>query len=526
MSSLLSALDGALKLVASSRICHNSRRRSVSEGWIVLSYDGGRRMRLRLPARMAARIRRIPHWIDVSVLLSLAGVTLGLSLARLHMLTTNSSARTLPHPDRSTLPADTIDDRFLKADEPGGMDDVDVWLMSTVAMIPMAAVLAHVTTYYLTNSREWAFAAGPLTALVLVCLLFVVYIKVHFNEAEHASVDMYNDLCARMHYVASVDPSAEVQTEAARAAQDRVRDYGLAFRIFRKKKGLHWALGKGYLDLLRTVHRCEEALITYEPLGMVISEGKRDLYRCIGSTIPQRDQLMLQIQRALLTIDPAADTYLPKPAATTRDEPKTARIDQGQARQLLRDVRLAVNEFRDGTKQRLIEARNNLVARMFLTALTTAVLVLFIITAGPPPHLVLAGAVLYGVGATVGLFGRLYADRSESFVGDYGITHVRLFQTFLVSGLAGVAGVYMTVMLPLVLSNQIPKPQVDGTPSAVVRELPRVQDLYDIQNNQASIVFAALFGLAPGLLVTRLSQGVEQYKKDLTSSDSVAPGRT
>jgi hypothetical protein len=270
----------------------------------------------------------------------------------------------------------------------------------------------------------------------------------------------------------------------------------------------------------------------YEPLDTVISEGKKDLGRLIGSTIPRRDEHLQQIRAALLVIDPDAAWYLATPAQTAAatglavgnhkqpanvESRPTTPAQQQQARQLLRDVRCAINEFRDGTKLRLTEARNNLVARMFLTALATSVLMIFVVLAQPPRYAVLAGAVLYAVGATVGLFARLYADRTNSFLGDYGISHVRLFQTFLVSGLAAVAGVYIAVALPIVLGNQIPKPPET---TGVVVSLPAVEDLYDIRNNPASIAFAALFGLTPGLLISRLSEGVDKYRQDLVRSES------
>jgi hypothetical protein len=92
-----------------------------------------------------------------------------------------------------------------------------------------------------------------------------------------------------------------------------------------------------------------------------------------------------------------------------------------------------------------------------------------------------------------------------------------LFQTYLVSGLAAVAGVYIIVVLPTVLGNQIPKPGVTG---ATTVELPSVESLYDIARNPTSIAFAMLFGLAPGLLITRLSEGVDKYRQDLIRSEA------
>src|SRR5262245_10872834 len=41
--------------------------------------------------------------------------------------------------------------RFLDKDEPGGVDDADTWLVTTVAMIPVAAIVATIAHYVLTG---------------------------------------------------------------------------------------------------------------------------------------------------------------------------------------------------------------------------------------------------------------------------------------------------------------------------------------------------------------------------------------
>jgi len=185
---------------------------------------------------------------------------------------------------------------------------------------------------------------------------------------------------------------------------------------------------------------------------------------------------------------------------------------------MLRDVRFAVNEFRDASRARLVEARNNLVARLFLTALTTSLLVLFIVAEADQQDrsdAVMDGAVLYAVGATVGLLSRLYADLSREKVGgDYGYSHVRLFQTFLVSGLAGVAGVYIGVVLPI-LGNQLPSP---STPPHA--DIPSLAAIFDLQTFPAAVLYAAVFGLAPGLVFDRLWGAVDRYRDNLQSSEA------
>jgi hypothetical protein len=186
----------------------------------------------------------------------------------------------------------------------------------------------------------------------------------------------------------------------------------------------------------------------------------------------------------------------------------------------------------------------------------------FVVLARPPVATFLTSAILYAIGATVGLFSRLYADlRDDSFGSDYAISYVRLFQAFLLSGLAALAGVYIAVALPAVLDNPAlqlgtssavvptatvtvetrvsltpvfatPTGAVTGTvpltstlgvnaPSGVTsaRRVPSLGEVYSFEGYPFSIILAMIFGVTPGLLVSRLSQGIERYKTDLQSSE-------
>jgi len=159
---------------------------------------------------------------------------------------------------------------------------------------------------------------------------------------------------------------------------------------------------------------------------------------------------------------------------------------------------------------------------------------------------------------------------------------VRLFQTALVSGLAGVLGVYIAIALPAalndpVLRQQIPSPitatmttgavtptaalttttaaktsrvlnpqaslpvapitptvtataQVTSSatpiatpstsPSATppLDKVPPPIEVYDLNRYPFDIVLTAIFGLTPGLLISRLSQSTDQARRDLHSS--------
>jgi hypothetical protein len=49
--------------------------------------------------------------------------------------------------------------------------------------------------------------------------------------------------------------------------------------------------------------------------------------------------------------------------------------------------------------------------------------------------------------------------------------------------------------------------------------------VYNVDRFPFSIILAMFFGLTPGLLISRLSQGIEGYKQDLRSSELSTKGR-
>jgi hypothetical protein len=472
-------------------------------------------------------------------------------------------------PDRKNRKALAIN--FLNKDEPGGVDDVDTWLAITVAMIPVGAIVAIVATYVLAreqNGALWCLIAGFVVSIVMFVVLYVLYATFRFNSAPHTSVVTYNDLCERMHRVTSfelVETDDESLRVAGQAAAGDLDNCAEAFDYARSKKGLQWVLGKGYVDLARAVHRAEEAAILYEPISFALADGLRDQSRIVDSTIPHADDLVNRLRRALITLNPSSAGYLPQLPPADAKPPETTDTSlsaQTLARVILSNVRYTVNEFRDSATARLIDARNELLARMFLTGLATWLLVLFVVFSRPPELTLLTSAILYSIGATVGLFSRLYADlTSESFGNDYAISYVRLFQAFLLSGHAALAGVYIAVALPVVLNNPtlqvapvvtvaatatVPSDTgllVTETPLASTgvlsttvtstttiggvtagldrntSSLPRPIDVYNIDRYPFGIILALIFGLTPGLLISRLSQGIENYKQDLRSSE-------
>ena len=74
-------------------------------------------------------------------------------------------------------------------------------------------------------------------------------------------------------------------------------------------------------------------------------------------------------------------------------------------------------------------------------------------------------AVLYLVGALAGLLNRLRIESSRSSaVEDFGLHLARLIATPLLSGLAGVAGVYLVAKTPEMLTVVNPLPAASPRP--------------------------------------------------------------
>ena len=128
---------------------------------------------------------------------------------------------------------------------------------------------------------------------------------------------------------------------------------------------------------------------------------------------------------------------------------------------------------------------------------------------------VASGVAYYLIGGVIGLFQQLRAASAADTVTeeDYGLSTARLIHTPLFSGIAAVAGVALAVLAPVAA----PKTATEGSG---VQPTAKLSQVFDIENYPAGVVVAAIFGLTPSLLITRLQQQAEQYKADLRGSEA------
>jgi hypothetical protein len=237
-------------------------------------------------------------------------------------------------------------------------------------------------------------------------------------------------------------------------------------------------------------------------------------------------------------------------------------------RAVLRHVRQMVNEFRADQWDGLVRMRNQLWQTMGYTALivfgTLALAVLAHVTSSE----LIAACAFYLVGATIGLFSRLYIQSQQKFaVDDKGLATARLFLAPMLSGIAGVGGVLATAMLSsamlaigLLTSTSTSTLRASGTPvvtpvaAAVslrpagppivlaastaasppagntipvrqetaqdVQQPARLEDIFNLEKYPVGLAVAAVFGVTPGLLLQGLQQQSNQYKTDLKKSQA------
>jgi hypothetical protein len=267
------------------------------------------------------------------------------------------------------------------------------------------------------------------------------------------------------------------------------------------------------------LHRAEEVLITVQPAEDVLVDALTDEMRLSGARINDVDHLRGKLRKAVETLNATMATYLNEPprgepvtapagpaaaastetlaevpsvtdlpvtppvphpngssTVATTPAPRTDLYTNSEARIALRQVRRAINNFRDESRSRLVRSRTRLLATMTFTGVITYVLLAFAIniretrqenvglSASDP---IVAAAAFYLVGAVVGLFNRLYVESGDDAAGeDYGLSRARLLLTPMLSGLAAVGGVLITGMLSGVVSvNAVTPSTVIATPT-------------------------------------------------------------
>ena len=319
--------------------------------------------------------------------------------------------------------------------------------------------------------------------------------------------------------------AAEVSCAEARAHRDVIAQE-LCLRdsaeppLERQSTGAKWVLGTGFIDMWVRLHDAEEALFVVCPREQLIANAVADESRLIDGNIKNGEALLTRMRWAVSLI--GGEKYLvtmtsaPVPQVNPADRTPEARAE---ARLILRDIRHAINRFRDARREALVRSRNQLVWTGMVTGPVAYALLALAVLVGSPQQNVVSAVVFFLVGAIVGLFDQLRVSaKARSAEEDYGLSQARLFYTPVLSGLAAVGGVLITAMLVATMSGPTllyPEPATAPNP-----EVPPVSVIFDLDTHRFGLLIAAMFGLTPSLLVERLQGQANRFKDDLESTSA------
>jgi hypothetical protein len=328
----------------------------------------------------------------------------------------------------------------------------------------------------------------------------------------------------------SEDPHVRTALAEAECRLDAVR--GELYDDRHSGPALRWVLSSGYTGLRRELHRVEEALYSVESESQLVGDVLHDDLSLEDSGLRNRFTLRRMIRDGLGVIAPGASHTLLRPvpalppaaalasAAAADGAPVgSGTLTHAEAREALREVRFAINDYRDDIMDSFALGRNKLIWTFLAVALTTYALVGLGMLFGIPKTALVSVSVLYLVASLVGLFNRLRVESSRSSViEDHGLYLARLVTGAVLSGLAGVAGVYLIAQAPTFLSplTATMTPTGAPTPAPTPRNL---ADVYDLTTNQLALLVAAVFGLAPSTLTARLQAQVDRLERDLQRSE-------
>ena len=437
---------------------------------------------------------------------------------------------------------------------------IRAYLTALLITLPMLPIIASAVTVgvYLSNTTApgWNTVLYGMLYAYFAWWIITLFL-VPLTSAKNSNARSYGLLVSRIrqletrlfvindvHHANPQQPLAEYQEVALQEALDKFDD--LNSDLNDDTMRLPWVMGFGYVNAWSKLHRAEEALVEVEPVEMTMRGAMHDKMALTGSQVGNRDELLAKMLYAVKKLDPPM-AGLFKVSATPgenenpdiqqlledvqkiahhlkvhlgadEDHSSNPRIkashdgeDEARARITLREVRRALNAYRDHLFEGLIRARNNLLGTMFVAGFVTHLLLCVVILAmaqgGAASDVnratIAAATGYYIVGAIAGLFGRInQAAIANTAVDDYGFSFAQMISTPLLSGLAGIGGVLISSAL---------------TSFSAQHGLTALQSIFT-QTQPDTFIIAAFFGLTPNLLVRGLQNRASGYISGLRSS--------
>jgi hypothetical protein len=399
-------------------------------------------------------------------------------------------------------------------------------LVSTVfiyILIPNAPEEVDLSTTYGLLSGPAALACGVLATVLIWLVLAALYSRYTTAAAANPYYysqlrEKYTDLSNRVRSARSkLERPQETTDEDQDRALDVIRSLALnqagrqVEEIYNglRIRGMPWVNGIGYVELWRRVHNAEQALIKVEPSSEALAGAIRDASRLIDANMNNKDLLLRRLIQAVATLDVSVAVDLSslldeserQTFAFSDDVEGPDARTRAKALATLSEVRYEIDLFQDRNLEGIARARNRLTNTSGLLGVTALAFLGLAILAHVPQPFIIWVSVFFLVGVMTALFARAHAEWTAGIaVDDFGLSTARLVHIPLISGIAAVGGVLLTALL-------------DNNTNVGASTFAEV-----LAGRPSFIVFAAIYGLAPDLLVRRLGQQVEQYREDWEST--------
>ena len=407
-------------------------------------------------------------------------------------------------------------------------------LLVSAVLLPGAAALLS-TGLYLDRDRlllngTGSRSLGAGVGLAVLAWLVLSPLLRRFAYPGRAIPTVYDELHTEYDELLSLSQALAPENRAGAAGLaaarhlEEVRDeLGLDGAGQGQVPSLRWTLAAGYLSARERLHRAREMLVELVPAPQAAEWAMEARARLGGSKIANAQGLAQELELAIGALDPAMLPYLeadrpprvtaaapaapPAPPAAPPTSPSAA--DATTARLTVRRIMRVINDYRDSRREGIVRSRNRLFATVLFAGFTAYAVLALALVEEVARRWVAAGVAYYLIGAVIGLFQQLRAASAADTVTeeDYGLATARLINTPLFSGIAAVGGVALAVLAPLA---------APGSKQATAN----LEQVFDLANYPAGVVIAALFGLTPTLLITRLQRQTEQYKADLRGSEA------
>lgn len=393
---------------------------------------------------------------------------------------------------------------------PAVVGRIEAQLRATMPWLPVwvavATVTLFVTRYGVAEPADAHIDLLLMALLIAGALwaLFAVFIN-HLVLPHLANPRSYADLSARLR---------QVDVEVARIAHAKGADHERLAELRDELQGLHgdlnsptpdpgWVSGVSYINLWRRLHRLEESLIPYVPDSELRAVWLHDRLRIEGSRLEKQGSVLPQL------IEEAKQKLGSGPLPDSNATPASDKAFFHESiRSLLRSIRTAVNEYRDDQFEAMVNERIGLDRASTLFGFVAWAVLALSIVSQAPGSAVASVAAYYLVGAAAGLVTQLRGTSvSQSSQDIYGYGHAQLRQTMLMSGLAGVVGVFVTYVAS------------HGADATGLVDLTQ-----SLSATPATLLTAILFGLAPGALLDKLSTVAKARINDLESTLATATG--